>query len=49
MEFTKQELKEINRKLEMAEQRQLKNGDKKYSIEEAWNIIKSNIGQTQHL
>ena len=44
MKLSEEEIKEIDRELKVVEELQLKNGNKTYTMEEAWNIIQKEIG-----
>ena len=49
MKFSKEEREYINKKLEEAEAVQLKNGNKTYSLKEAWNLINEKVREMQYL
>lgn len=49
MKFSEEELKEINSKIKQAEELQLRNGNKTYTMEEMIEIINNMIGEKQYL
>ncbi len=49
MKFSKEEREYINKKIEEAEELQLKNGNKRYSLKEAWNLLHERVGEMKHL
>lgn len=49
MKFSKEEREYINKKIAKAEALQLKNGNKRYSLQEAWDLVHEKVGETKHL
>ena len=49
MQFSKEEREYINKKLKEAEELQLKNGNKTYSLKEAWDLINEKVREMQYL
>ena len=49
MKFSEEEIKYFNKKIEEAEELQLKNGNKRYSLKEAWNLVHEKVGEMQYL
>jgi len=49
MKFSKEEIEKIDKKLEEAQERQFKNGNKRYSLDEAWEYINNNLKEIQYL
>ena len=49
MKFSEEEIKYFNTKIEEAEALQLKNGNKTYSLKEAWELVNQKVTEVQHL
>lgn len=49
MKFSEEERKYINKKIAEAEALQLKNGNKRYSLQEAWKLVHEKVGEMNHL
>ena len=49
MKFSEEEIKYFNKKIEEAEALQLKNGNKTYSLKEAWDLINEKVREMQYL
>ena len=49
MRFSKEEIEYFNKKIEEAEALQLKNGDKRYTLQEAWDLVNQKVREMQHL
>lgn len=49
MKLSENEIREIDEEIKKAEELQLKNGNKLYTIEEVWSIIHKEIGEFNYL
>lgn len=49
MRLKEEEIREIEKEIKIAEEMQLKNGNKTYTMEEAWNIIHKVVGDIRYL
>lgn len=49
IKFSEEEMKEIDEELRIAEEWQLKNGDKYYSMEEVWKMAHKALGEIKYI